>query len=97
MFHPGVWYKNFALARLAEQHQAVAINLVIDSDAVKHVALRVPGGSITQPLVESIAFDRTAGAAPFEQRDIADRELFSSFGERVQKQLRPLGGGSDCE
>ena len=90
MFHPGVWYKNFVLGRLAEQHKAVAINLVIDSDAVKHVALRVPGGSITQPRVESIAFDRTVGAAPFEQRDIADRELFSSFGERVQKQLRPL-------
>lgn len=90
MFHPGVWFKNFALARLAQQHHAVAVNLVIDSDAVKSVALRVPGGSISQPRVESVPFDRATTAAPFEQRDILDRDLFSTFGERVAKQLRPL-------
>ncbi len=90
MFHPGVWYKNFVLARLAEKHRAVAVNLVIDSDAVKSVALRVPGGSIQEPRVESIPFDRAAGAAPFEQREIVDRDLFASFGARVENELRPL-------
>lgn len=90
MFHPGVWFKNFALARLAQQHQAVAVNLLIDSDAVKSVALRVPGGSIEDPRIESVPFDKAESTAPFEHRDIADRDLFASFGARVQKQLGPL-------
>ena len=30
MFHPGVWLKNFVLNSLAKQHQATAVNLVID-------------------------------------------------------------------
>ncbi len=90
MFHPGVWYKNFVLAQLAAQHGAVAVNLVIDSDAVKSVALRVPGGSIQEPRVESVPFDRASSTEPFEQRTIVDRDLFSSFGTRVEQQLAPL-------
>ncbi len=63
MFHPGVWYKNFVLARLAEQHHAVAVNLVIDSDAVKSVALRVPGGSIQDRAWNRLhSIDRRGGA-----------------------------------
>ena len=35
LFHPGVWFKNFALGDLARRYQATAVNLVIDSDTVK--------------------------------------------------------------
>src|SRR4051812_17466369 len=59
MFHPGVWYKNFVLARMAQQHGAVAVNLQIDSDVIKAGSIRVPTGSIEDPRAESVSFDRS--------------------------------------
>jgi len=90
MFHPGVWFKNFVLAQLAEDCNAVAVNLQIDSDAMKSAMLRVPGGSVDQPRMEYIPFDRGAQELPFEQRAIIDRECFASFGERAGNHLRQL-------
>lgn len=90
MFHPGVWYKNFALARLAHEHGAAAVNLVIDSDTLKDPSVRVPGGSIEQPVARSIAFDDRDGAVPFAGRTIHNRARFESFGRRACDWLRPL-------
>jgi hypothetical protein len=90
MFHPGVWFKNFALARLARQHNAVPINLVIDSDAMKSASLRVPGGSVEHPRIDSIPFDKATTDAPFEQRPILDRDLFAAFGRRCAEQIKSL-------
>ncbi|HZZ29746.1 MAG TPA: hypothetical protein VFE46_17255 [Pirellulales bacterium] len=90
MFHPGVWFKDFAIARLANDHDAVAVNLQIDSDAMKTASLRVPGGSVDQPRMEYVPFDRVAPEAPFEQRTIIDRACFESFGERACKHLQSL-------
>ncbi len=88
LFHPGVWFKNFALARLAREQQATAVNLVIDSDTIKHTSLRIPGGSRDAPLVESMAFDSSADEIPFEEREVEDRALFDSFGQRASDWLR---------
>ncbi len=90
MFHPGVWFKNFVLAELAKQCDAVAVNLQIDSDAMKTASLRVPGGTVDQPRMEYIPFDHGAAELPFEQRDIFDRDCFNSFGERAVRQLQSL-------
>ena len=90
MFHPGVWVKNFLLAALAKQHQAVAINLQIDSDALKGTAVRIPSGSLEQPRTESVTFDRATSNEPFEQRAILDRCRFESFGQRATAQLHAL-------
>jgi hypothetical protein len=90
MFHPGVWVKNFVIARLAREHGAVAVNLQIDSDAMKSASLRVPGGSVDQPHMENVPFDRAAAEAPFEQRTILDRACFESFGERAGQHLQSL-------
>jgi hypothetical protein len=90
MFHPGVWLKNFVLDRLARQHGAVAINLQIDSDAVKSSSARVPTGSIDNPRLEAVPFDRGSTNMPFEQRPILDRAQFESFGDRATKHLEPL-------
>ena len=90
MFHPGVWLKNFALARLAKDHGAVAVNLQIDSDAMKTASLRVPSGSLDQPRLENVPFDRAAAEAPFEQRTILDRACFDSFADRASKHLQSL-------
>jgi hypothetical protein len=90
MFHPGVWFKNFLLADLAKQHQAVAVNLQIDSDALKGTAARVPGGTLEQPRIEAVTFDRATSNEPFEQRAILDPARFESFGQRATAQLRQL-------
>ena len=43
LFHPGVWFKNFALHRLAHQHGALPINLVVDTDTAKPATLARTG------------------------------------------------------
>ncbi len=90
MFHPGVWYKNFVLARLARDHNAVAVNLQIDSDAMKSAALRVPGGTVENLHIDSVPFDRAVANSPFEQRTILDRGIFEPFGDRAASHLRSL-------
>ncbi len=90
LFHPGVWFKNFALGCLARQHQARAVNLVIDSDTIKGVSIHVPGGSIAHPRLAPVEFDRPGPAIPFEERTIQDRSVFESFGRRAVEQIRSL-------
>jgi len=90
LFHPGVWFKNFVLSGLARGQRATAVNLVIDSDTIKHVAVRVPGCSASTPAVESTPFDASADEIPFEEREIEDRCLFNSFGQRAADIVRPL-------
>ncbi len=90
LFHPGVWYKNFVLSRVAREQHATAVNLVIDSDTIKHVSLRVPGGSLEAPVVDAIPFDASSDEIPHEERDIEDRALFTSFGDRVCDQIKGI-------
>jgi hypothetical protein len=90
MFHPGVWFKNFALAQVAKDQGAVAVNLQIDSDTMKAASLRVPGASVDHPRLENVSFDKASAEAPFEQRAIIDRACFESFGQRAGNHLRSL-------
>lgn len=90
LFHPGVWFKNFVLADLAARHRAVAINLVIDSDAVKSVELRVPTGSFDAPRAARVPIDQPSAVIPYEERRIRQRGDFCDFGRRVAEQVRPL-------
>jgi hypothetical protein len=90
LFHPGVWLKNFMLDEVAHSAQAVAVNLVVDSDTIKASSLRVPTGAPTSPLVESVLFDRPSTAVPFEERRILDRTLFGSFAERARQKIAGL-------
>ncbi len=92
LFHPGVWFKNFALGMLARTHGAAAVNLVIDSDAIKSNTLLVPGGSLADPRREAIPFDRADSKLPFEERRILDRAAFSDFGRRIAQRIAPLVG-----
>ncbi|HZZ73118.1 MAG TPA: hypothetical protein VFE24_12760 [Pirellulales bacterium] len=90
LFHPGVWVKNFVLGQLAAAHGGVAVNLTIDNDVARTLAVRVPGGTAQNPLLESAPLDGVAADLPFEERAIQDRSLFQSFAQRVQKQIAPL-------
>ena len=90
MFHPGVWFKNFALGALAKTHGATAVNLIVDNDVISDASLPVPGGSLSEPNSVRIPFDLPEPKIPFEERRIEDRELFGSFGQRVIEQITPL-------
>jgi hypothetical protein len=90
LFHPGVWLKNFTLGTLARRHGAVGINLLVDSDTLRNSGLRVPGGSVAEPQVEVIPFDRPAPCIPYELRRIVDHRLFAEFGRRVAERIATL-------
>ncbi len=90
LFHPGVWFKNFVLGHLAHRHGGVAINLAIDSDTIKTASLRVPTGSVSDPRVEIVPFDRQSTEIPYEEREIVDRSCLESFGRRTAELLAPL-------
>lgn len=85
LFHPGVWFKNFALDHVARQTGSTGINLVVDSDAAGASSIRVPtrrseGGLGYQPVL----YDGHGGGVPYEQALIGDRSLFDSFDARVK-------------
>lgn len=97
LVHPGVWFKHFALARLAREQQAVAVNLVIDGDTLKSPSIRVPGGTLEAPSAENVAMDAPQAEIPFEQRTIHDAAMFASFGRRVRERLGGLVSGPMIE
>lgn len=90
MFHPGVWLKDFTVGRLAKTHKALAVHLSVDGDLCKSESLPVPGGTAAEPHLTRIPFDGAAAPVPFEERRIADRGVFTAFGNRAAETLRPL-------
>jgi hypothetical protein len=90
LFHPGVWFKNFALDALARRHGGLGVNLVVDNDTMKSSALWVPGGSVQQPRAVALSMDQPASQVPYEERSIIDRTLFAGFGRRAADQIAPL-------
>lgn len=87
LFHPGVWIKNFAAARIARECGAVSLNLVVDNDIAAVRRIRVPAGTREHPTLHSVDFDRPEPAMPWEEARIADRQQFESFGARVQEAM----------
>lgn len=92
LFHPGVWFKNFALSHLAAKTGSVAINLVVDNDVAAGSSIRVPtlDPDTGQARYKSVAYDDAGGGVPYEQTTIRDREYFDHFDERVQQSIRPI-------
>jgi hypothetical protein len=84
-FHPGVWVKNFVLAGQARRHGRAALNLIVDNDALKPSALRVPVAADDPRHVttEPVPFDRGGADVPYEEYRVADRGLFDSFPDRL--------------
>lgn len=82
-FHPGVWFKNGVLDRLAAIHAGVGINLIVDNDLCTSTALRVPVGSLESVRFESLALDLPADAVPWEERKIGSMELLGTAAERL--------------
>jgi hypothetical protein len=79
LFHPGVWFKNFVLHRLAQKHGATALNLIVDTDAVKPAVLQVPGDA----KLARVAYDRSSLEAPYEERVVDEEATFAELPARV--------------
>jgi len=103
LFHPGVWFKNFAIHSIARRlggcatdssrpGRAVAINLVIDNDVASGSSIRVPiwDASTGQLGRGSVAYDIAGGGVPFEQNRIRDRTTFDAFADHVRTAIAPL-------
>jgi hypothetical protein len=83
LVHPGVWVKNFAASALCASKGAVSLNLVIDGDACRSTAIRVPAGDLRDPRWESIDFDGPASEMPWEERPVVDEHRWRTFPQRV--------------
>ncbi|MCO6458256.1 MAG: hypothetical protein J5I93_23365 [Pirellulaceae bacterium] len=97
LFHPGVWFKTFLLASLAERYGGLAVNLIIDNDTFRSASIRVPSLSRGGVRVEAIAFDGASEVLPIEEREIRDPALLATFPQRVELALcglipRPIVG-----
>jgi hypothetical protein len=90
LFHPGVWFKNFVLDRLARRFDGVAINLVIDDEPEAMAGVRTPFMS-----AEGLAswhdtlFDDPAETVPGELRRLKNPAVFESFANRLTRAVRP--------
>ena len=89
LFHPGVWCKNFALHRLAQAHGAMPLNLVIDTDAAKPALLYAPA----EGRLARVAFDRSTGEIPYEERTVTDEATFAELPRR----MAPVSAGYGFE
>ncbi len=89
IFHPGVWLKNFALSRLAQEQTALGINLIIDSDLCHSASLRVPAGRVSEPRLESVLLDQQQADIPYEERKIVSKKTFEAFATQAQKSFGP--------
>ncbi len=90
LFHPGVWFKNFALSNLGRRLQATSLNLLVDNDLATDSAVRVPRLIDGKATTHSVAFDAPAATLPFEQRRILDWEVFREFGAHAAAEIRPF-------
>src|SRR5262249_17254025 len=76
---------------LARVHGGIALNLVVDNDTAKAMALRVPTWATDAapfPHALMIAYDRWVGEVPYEEREVADEDQFSAFPDRVLQAMR---------
>lgn len=92
LFHPGVWFKNFALSTIGQQLNCVAINLVVDNDISGSPAIRYPSivGATKSVSVGTIPLDAPGANVPYENREIEDPDFFGSFPDRVASAISPL-------
>jgi len=83
LFHAGVWFKHFLLSAAGARPRALAINLVVDTDAVHGTTIRVPVRSGQHVAIENVAYDAPGQGIPFEEQPLLDKRLFNSVPDRV--------------
>jgi hypothetical protein len=90
LFHPGVWFKNCALAELGAGGLGIPLNLVVDNDLCGLSAVPVPLAQAETANFLNCHYDQTGENVPFEVRQLLDRKLFGTFPQRLGELLAPL-------
>ena len=91
LFHPGVWFKNFALDSLRRSCNATAINLVVDNDVCDDTSVLVPEiDAEGKAGLVRVLFDEADVAVPFEMRQTKEITTFHSFPRHVLRLLRKV-------
>lgn len=88
--HPGVWVKNFATEAIAGAVGGLGLNLIVDNDIPKAVAIRVPFRENGRLLTRYVAFDEWSGEFPFEDLPVRDESAFATFADRTLDLMDPL-------
>ncbi len=88
LFHPGVWYKNFALSELGTRLNCAAINLVVDNDICGVASIQIPLIGDGDAAFGLLPIDAAADNVPFEARTIEDPALFDGFASRVENAIK---------
>lgn len=94
LYHPGVWFKNFVLSRLADDFNATPINLVIDSDLCAKSSISVPKVQASNVAYGSILFDQPSPALPFQDRLLTSLETFNAFPALASSAMQDYNGSS---
>ncbi len=91
LFHPGVWFKNFALDSVGHSCSATAINLVVDNDLCTNTSVSCPQfnneGTVS---LHRVSYDNGADGVPFEMQRLTDRDTFQNFGQRIASSIRDV-------
>lgn len=90
LFHPGVWFKNYALSSLGNRGIGTPINLVVDNDLCGLPAIAVPVISNQQAAFTNCHYDQPSDNVPFEFSRLVDESTFRSFPQRLGELLAPL-------
>jgi hypothetical protein len=90
LFHPGVWFKHFVLASLAQHTGGRCVHLIVDNDTIREAAIRVPVRDAAGVRSTSIPLDASGPEIPFEERAVLDEGTFASFGARVEQAMAQL-------
>lgn len=83
LVHPGTWCKNLLLGKLAQETNALALNLVVDNDLLKSPSLVVPAGTRNSPEFKSIPYDTLPLPTPWEEAHLREESLSRDFPDRV--------------
>ncbi|MFM7115873.1 MAG: hypothetical protein ACKO0N_04495 [Planctomycetota bacterium] len=90
LFHPGVWFKNYALSSLGQHGMGTPINLVVDNDLCGLPAVAVPVVNQERAAFTNCHYDQPGDNVPFELSRLTDESTFRSFPHRLGQLLKPL-------
>ena len=90
LFHPGVWFKNYALSSLGQHAIGTPINLVVDNDLCGLPAIAVPVVNQGRASFTNCHYDQPGDNVPFELSRLLDESTFRSFPERLGQLIKPL-------
>ncbi len=92
--HPGVWAKHVVSTRLAAAIGGVAVNLVVDSDAVKQTTIAVPAADEAGLAVRQVRFADVPPGCAYEQIPRQTAQQIARFEQGARNALGDRYDGS---